>query len=242
MFDKSHGFFELLIAVSTAGDGNMSENWGKTSEVSKNRDKFLGKSGIKFEDCVKASLLSKSDTRVVGNKDRGMWIEADGLITCEPNLTLWMVVGDCFPVVFYDPKLKILGLAHLGYGGINSGLINRIAQNFRRFGSSPQNVYLFIGPGIRKESYVRSRDRIEQINNPLWRDFLIDRNGMSGVDLVGFMKRQLTDCGIDLSNVDDCGIDTGKDKNYFSHYRSQRTGEEEGRFAIACRYWADSSR
>lgn len=70
------------------------------------------------------------------------------------------------------------------------------------FGSG---VEVIMGPGIRKESYIF--------------------DGVA-IDLPGQIKNQLGNV-----KIRDCGIDTGKDVNYFSHRRSVTLGELEGRFA-----------
>ncbi len=223
---------EVIIGVSTVADGNMSVNWGDEEIVSSNREQFLQKLGIKIEDCVKASLLSGTEIWVVGNEDKGKMFECDALVTTEKGLPLWMVVGDCLPVVIYDPVIYVVALVHLGWRGVDGKLVNKVIKLLSGLGSQTKDLEIWIGPGIRRESYIWEPEVVVQKDDPLWMPFLENRNGMTHIDLLGYVKTQLIDSGVRSENIEDSGIDTGSDPNYFSHYRSIRTGQPEGRFAV----------
>ena len=208
-------FGKVEIFVSTVTDGNMSEKWGEIEIVTKKRNKFLEKNKIKFEDCAKMSLLSGTNINEVNKIDMGKWIEADGVITSENNLPIWLLVGDCFPVVFWNESE--MGVAHVGWRGMEGNLIKKMVEKMGK------NLQVWIGPGIRDKDYW-------------WEDSLKTRK----IRLDKYILQQLIDCGV--KNIIDCGIDTVADLNYFSHHRTRSTHEVEGRFAIAARYCADSSR
>ena len=218
---------KLVYATSTAADGNMSLKWGESKEVVKNRKKFLGKIGVSLEDCVTLSLMRSDGVKIVDGKNKGEMLEADALITTGKNVGLFMVTADCFPVIVYDPVGGVLALVHLGWQGVDKGLVAKVVRKMKGLGADELQV--IIGPGIRKESYVFDVP-LAQENDPKWQPFLEKLgNGRTAIDLVGFIKKQLVDCGV--GEIEDCGIDTVKDLNYFSHYRAVRTGEPEGRFA-----------
>ncbi|HJZ05509.1 hypothetical protein A2634_03430 [Candidatus Amesbacteria bacterium RIFCSPHIGHO2_01_FULL_48_32] len=218
----------LIYGASTVKDGNMSFRWGEEGIVNSNRKRFLGRLGLKIEDCVFTSLNHGADIMEVGSKDKGRTVECDAIVTDEPGVVLFMLTADCFPVVVCDEEK--VALVHLGYQGVWKKLIQKVA---RKFGKDARVV---IGPGVRKESYVF--ETVEQANDPEWKPFLEKVPGGVSVDLVGYIKKQVNNL-----KVEDCGIDTAKDLNYFSHYRSVRIGEPEGRFAtIAALYWSYSSR
>jgi copper oxidase (laccase) domain-containing protein len=210
-------FDNVEILVSTVKDGNMSEKWGEKEEVTKNRNNFLEKYGIRFEDCIKMSLLSGTEINEVTGADKNKWIEGDGIITTEKNLPIWLVVADCFPVVFWNDKY--LGIVHIGWRGMEGKLINKMIA---RMGN---DLKVWIGPGIRdKEYWWKNKDEVKKS------------------DLVKYIRNQILESGIKEENIIDSGIDVVSDLNYFSHHRVRQTGEVEGRFAIAVRYCADSSR
>ncbi len=215
-------------------DGNMSLVWEEETSVNMNRKQWLDQLGIKPEDCVKLSLLGKSSFREVGKKDAGKMYEADALVTREDGVPLFMVVGDCFPVGIFDPVKNFLALAHLGRQGTTEKLVVKVVEKLKKMGSRPQNLRVKIGPGIRKESYKFSPEELAKRIDPKdmgWKPYLEDDGkGWVKIDLVGYLKKQLKDGAVEEENIEDCGIDTKSDINYFSHYRDR--GGDKGRFGV----------
>jgi len=224
-------FAELVSGVSTTDEGNMAEKWGDKEEVNGNRRRFLDKLGINPEDCVIASLSGGTKVIIVGRKDKTKYIEGDALITKEKGVGLFMVTADCLPVVMFDKTKEILSLVHLGWKGVDGKLAEKVIKRFCGFGSKPEDILVLIGPGVHKESYKWDPKSVMQKDKKDWKPFLEVKDGYVYVDVPGYVKKQLSDNGVREKNIKDCGIDTGVDKRYFSHYRSKRNGEPEGRFA-----------
>lgn len=219
----------LICAVSNISDGNMALKWGEEKEVWRNRKRFLAKNGISVKDCVFTSLVHGTEIKIVNSYDKEKILEADGFITSDKHVAIWITTGDCFPIVFFDAKKKILGLAHLGWRGVDKGLAGEMVKRLIDLGVDPGNVWVWIGPGIRKESYVFDTP-LKQENDPRWQPFL-ERwdGGKTAIDVVGLIEKQLADFGV--KHVEDCGIDTAKDENYFSENRSDELNISQGRFA-----------
>lgn len=131
-----------------------------------------------------------------------------------------------------------------------------------RFKSKTNNIIVGIGPCARKESFIKENpsqlndprwkeyvtachpdpepaegegsQRIlhgvyteckRSVQNDNVRDYYM-------VDPVGFTKKQLLDAGVKKENIFDCGIDTVKDKRFFSHVRDCNNHiSRQGRFA-----------
>lgn len=176
------------------------------------------------ENCVYTSLNHGMDVAQVGASDTGKTVECDAIFTKEKGVGLFLMTADCFGLVVYDPG-KMAAVVHLGYRGVGSKLVQKVIKEFK----DPSKLKVMIGPGARKESYVF--EDVLQKDEPEWQAFLEKAEGRIAVDLAGFIKKQLVDAGVASESIDDCGIDTVKDISCFSHYRSVRTGEPEGRFA-----------
>ena len=217
----------LIYAYSKVEDGNLDFRFGKKDEVIKNRENFFEKIRVKLENCVTLQQMHGDEVRVVGDKDGGGMFQADAMVTKEKNVGLFLLTADCFPVILCDEEVGFLGLVHLGWQGVDKELISKAVGKMKGLGA--KELQAIIGPGIRKESYVFDVPLVQE-KDPKWQPFLERQGGgRTTIDLVGFIKKQLVDCGVE--KIEDCGIDTAKDKNYFSHYRVVRTGEQEGRFA-----------
>src|SRR3989344_9484294 len=130
----------LIVATSTVADGNMSLKWGEEREVVKNREKFLGGIRLKLEDCVAMSLVHGTKVMRVGKDDRGKMVEVDGLVTSEPGVGLFMVTADCLPLVLFDKKRQVVGLAHLGWRGVHGKLAERMVKELLSLGCEVKNI------------------------------------------------------------------------------------------------------
>ena len=43
--------------------------------------------------------------------------KADGILTQNPSVTLFMRFADCVPILLFDPASKVIGIAHAGWQG-----------------------------------------------------------------------------------------------------------------------------
>lgn len=83
----------------------------------------------------------------------------DAMFTDNPEVTLAMVFADCLPLLFYNPKVKAIGIVHSGW----QGTLERIAEAVVReasdtYASSPEDWHVGIGPGICGNCYVVGED------------------------------------------------------------------------------------
>ena len=225
---------DFILAASKVSDGNMSFNWGPADEVVNNRQKFLAKHGLKPEDCV-VMAVDHTDAVVVVDannkpKTESDTVKAEALITKEKGLALFLLTGDCLPIALHDPVKEVIALAHLGWKPTNLRLIVKVIKQLQQqFGSKPENILAFVGPGVKKESYV-FKDPIQK-TLPGWAPFLTDLlSGETQIDSVGYNKAQMLEAGLLEQNITIDPTDTITSPDHFSHYRSVRTSEPEGRF------------
>ncbi len=225
----THGF-------SSISDGNMSYLWGNEGDVFKNRGSFLERLDVNPKNCAVMSILNTDTITLVTSKTKvGIGkdspIRTDVLVTAESGISLLLVVADCLPIIFYDPVLKILALAHCGWKSTEAKLADKVVGFLvDHYHASPADIVVGIGPGIHKESYKIVNPFQKQLAG--WSDFLTDMpDGQTAIDIVGYNKFQLVSVGVKEENIEISDIDTAADPTFFSHYRSRKNGEIEGRFA-----------
>lgn len=219
----------------------MSFRWGEQEEVLKNRKNFLDVAGIAASDCIAMEVSHGTEVIVVDGAFRGRGLDgtdsvlkADALITATPNLFLFLLTGDCLPVIFFDQKKKFVALAHLSRLNAQELFVQKVVKALEKIGSQREDIFAAFGPGILKDSYIFSEDEIKTRipDQKNWGDFLIRlHDGRIAIDFLGWNILQLRDVGILEENIETSGIDTGRNENFFSHYRSCKTGEPEGRMA-----------
>jgi hypothetical protein len=227
----------VTCAVSDKTDGNMSFLYGKRDEVVLNRERFLGQCGIMPEACVVLRPTHGDTILRVGRNERGGIrdeedvLEGEALMTDEHDTFLFLLTADCFPIVYYDPRRSAIALAHAGWRPVDLQLSASVAVQMKKaFDSSPADIEVYMGPGIRKESYIVEEP--SQKNDPKWRPYLLSAGETNyAVDLPNFITNQLLDAGITQAHITMSNVDTYRSQNQFSHYRAKRSGELEGRFA-----------
>lgn len=227
-------------AISQKADGNMSYSWGDSAEVLNNRKRFLLENNLEPQQCVVVRVLDGTDILAIEDSQigNGMFdiataLHGDALITDKSNIVLCLLIADCLPIFFYDPKQKVIALAHLGWKSTNGRLSQKvISQMIENYQCDPKNILVAIGPGIHKQSHIFDRPVLQE-SLPDWQPFLKEMpNNQMSIDNIGYNQKQLLDSGIKPANVEISPIDTANDQNYFSHYRSVRTGQPEGRFMV----------
>ncbi len=234
--DKLKNIPELVHGFSDVKDGNMSFVWGERKEVLNNRKAFLEKLDIKSEDSVSMFLKHGTEIMSVNEFSRGEdAMPVDCLMTKSKNVFLFVLTADCLPLVLYDADKSILALAHISRINAPRNFIQKIIGKMEsEYGVRPDNSTAAIGPCIHKESYVFGDEEFKKRvpNEEIFEGFIGElKNGRKSIDLVGYNVAKLVSAGVDEKNIEISGIDTAKDKKFFSHYRSRRDGELEGRMA-----------
>ncbi len=234
---------KLFHAFSTIEEGNMANSiLGKVrnfNEVVKNRERFLSKFGITMDSCICIWVQHKDEVIVADKKTAGISIrdykfavKVDGLVTDKKELYLFLLVADCLPIIIYDPKKNIVGNIHAGWKGVDLEIAKKAIKRMRtEFGTNPVDVVVGIGPCARRESFIKENPG--QKDDPKWQPYM-NKVGpyLYEVDLAGFTKKQLIDCGVAEENIFDCNVDTIKDDRFFSHFRDkEKSIHKQGRFA-----------
>lgn len=167
------------------------------------------------------------DKIVLASRPIQQEIEADGLVTDKKNLALVIRTADCVPVFFLDPRVPVVGLAHAGWRGTEKGIIFRMIEIlYRYFGARPASLRVAIGPAIRESCYEVGEEFTDYFP-----DFVAKRGAKYYCDLVGVIKKQLTEMQIPESLIVDSGLCTACSADRF--FSARREGPQAGRFLSA---------
>ena len=156
--------------------------------------------------------------------------EADGIVTNQPGIAIGVLCADCFPVLIAEPEKKIIGICHCGRRGIVEGIIENTLQAMVRMGGDLSKMIVAIGPGICGRCYYVDnavisdyQKRFSEDENRFWR-WEKDRYYL---DLKQAILVVLEKEGIFSSRIDDAGLCTFEDRDFFSHRRSAgKTGRQ----------------
>jgi len=142
-----------------------------------------------------------------------------------------LLTADCIPGIFYDPKQKVIALAHLNRHTITYDLGRKTVDFLtHEYGSDPQDIQVSFGPHIQVNSY-RFTAPLENRPPPQLADFILKDGESVKIDLCGAFKHQIIKAGVTRENITVSQSDTAASLRYFSHYRSARESHPEGRMA-----------
>lgn len=158
---------------------------------------------------------AREDTRPVAG--------CDALVTSSPGIGLVIRTADCLPIFLFDPRRRVVGIAHAGWRGLAAGLPLRLVAAFRHlYHSVPAALRAAIGPAIRSCCYEVGPEFEARFGS-----FVQVRDGRRTCDLIGVAIEQLRRAGILTSRILDSGQCTFCSSSPW--YSIRRKGQDTGR-------------
>jgi len=227
----AHGFFgreggvsEGLYASLNCGPGSRDE----PGAVAENRARVASALGAQ-------SLTSLSQVHSATVITLPAWggerPEGDALVTATPGLALSILTADCAPVLFADPRAKVIGAAHAGWKGALGGVLEATLAAMEKLGAHAGDIRAAIGPCIAQADYEVGwdfRDRFLEQGGLRMRKFFLPgtKEGHYQFDLEAYAAHRLEKAG--LAAVERLGINTyPADSGFFSFRRTTHAGEAD---------------
>ncbi len=242
-------FPEIVHGISTKLGGNtnppyynnLSKYVGDDEEiVMQNRKVFFSAIGAERTRTASGNQVHSANILTVDKP--GLYKETDALITTQRNLFLIISVADCLPVMIYDKSKQVIANVHSGWRGTQKEIIVKTIDKMKsEFGCNPEDMVVFIGPGISREYFEVGEDVAVLFDKQYVRPPrltsgeppLLTKEGTPkfNVDLKAVVGDQLLSSGIKPDNIEQCPLCTYNEKNYLHSYRRDR--DKSGRmFAV----------
>lgn len=228
--------FPALHGFSAKEAGNMSFRFGVMSEVEEKREALYDLLGV--EGIVEIDPRHGSQISVVDFGDSSRRVPCDGLFTNERRLFLQLNPADCLPVFMVERCGKFVALIHAGRKSSDEGIMEKAVKLAGSlFMSSPENIWVAIGPGIQRCCDGNKRAIAEFQTKPKWQAHITRGPLGPRMDILNFAISRLIESGVPHGNISVsdlctyCAKDISGNPLFFSHRRSIHTGELEGRFA-----------
>jgi len=217
----SKGYYESLNC------GIGSED--KKENVLKNLELVSKKINCKKESLI--TLNQKHTNQVIHFKDEisvKNKLSADAIVSEVKNTGIGILTADCAPILFYDPKKKIIGCAHSGWKGALNGIVKNTIKKFNELNSKNENLIAVVGPCISKKNYEVKKDFFnkfisQNIKNEIF--FKEINKETFFFDLRGFINNEMTNLGI--KNIENIKMDTFSEKEFFFSYRRSQLNKEK---------------
>ena len=196
-------------------------------------------------NCVLNQIHSKKI--VFGSQsEKGMKIDADGLVGDKRNQNLWVYTADCLPIFFADKITRNVAALHCGRKGLEKRIINTLVKFFDNLGSSRDDLLVAIGPAISKKNYPLDKKTLKEfyrktedkaLTNVLCKsqkkfcdlDNFKEQN-LNQLDLRRYAYLQLLNENIPNKNIDISNLCTYELKDEFNSWRRSKTTSRQWNF------------
>ena len=158
--------------------------------------------------------------------------KADGILTENPDVTLFMRFADCVPILLVDPVLRVIGIVHAGWQGTYQRIAQTAVEKMSAcFGSKPESLFAGIGPSICQQCYDVGSEVYERFSSHFGTDaprYFRHQDNQLFLDLWLSNRDILHQAGV--KQIETAGICTACHlEDWYSH-RAEKG--KTGRFAV----------
>jgi|GraSoiStandDraft_4_1057263.scaffolds.fasta_scaffold180418_2 YfiH family protein len=220
-----HAFFTREGGVSDGVYASLNGGAGSDdapAKVMENRARMAATLGVAPDHLLTAYQVHSPDVVTI---DRP-WPpherpRADAIVTAVPGLAIGVTTADCGPVLFADDTAGVIGVAHAGWRGAATGVLEATIAAMERCGADRGRVAVALGPTIRQPNYevgpefVASFRAEDGANERFFRASSRPQHAL--FDLPGYIAARLAAAGI--RGIEDLGHCTYADATRFFSYR-----------------------
>ena len=218
-----HGFFDRKGGISrgiykslNCGPGSFD----KKINIKKNLNIVLNKIKYKKKNLILLNQMHSNKFYYL-KKNPKKRLKGDGILTNYRQIALGILTADCAPILFYDPKKKIIGAAHAGWRSAYKRITKKIINFYLKNGSNLKDIYIVIGPCISQKNYEVKNDFKKKFvkQNSNNKKYFKSKAKKIFFSLKDYIAGQLKEFGI--KNIEIIKKDTFNVKNnFFSARRS----------------------
>ncbi|MGI6420985.1 MAG: peptidoglycan editing factor PgeF [Syntrophomonadaceae bacterium] len=227
---------------------NMALHVGDQAElVWANRKRLAGIWDLSLEQMVCCQQIHGSQVACVnsemaglGAKDYGTSIPGvDALTTDQTGIILATFYADCLPIFYFDPRQRVVGIAHSGWKGTMGRIaVKAVNTMVQVYGSKVEDLEVFIGPGIGPCCFQIQADLGQKVCAAFPEfDVIMYRNSEIFWDLSLTNRKILEQIGIEPDKILECGLCTSCNTDRFFSYRRENGKTGRMMAAIGLQQW-----
>jgi polyphenol oxidase len=220
-----HAFFTRAGGVSSGIYAGLNGGLGSNDvqdKVLENRRRMAAKLDVAPEKLLTLHQIHSPDVVVATDPwPATVRPKGDAMVTKVPGIALGVTAADCGPVLFVDPKARVIGAAHAGWKGALVGVLEATIAAMEGEGASRGDIVVGLGPMLHQRNYEVGMEfvaRFEEADADNARFFAsASRHGHAMFDLPGYIHARLAAAGVLM--VDDIDLCTYADEDSFYSYR-----------------------
>ncbi len=165
----SHGFFSRQGGISAGVCDSLNAGFGANDtleNVRENRRRIAAALGTSEPSLLSCHQHHSTDVIIAdGPWEAGYRPKADAVVTNKLGLACSALAADCAPVLFADPKARIIGAAHAGWRGALAGITDETVKAMEQLGAKRDDIIAMVGPCISQPNYEVGPEFIESFTN-----------------------------------------------------------------------------
>ncbi|QFT30789.1 Laccase domain protein YfiH [Labrenzia sp. THAF82] len=230
----NHGFFTRQGGVSGGIYDSLNIGLGSDDDrdsVLENRRRVAAEMNVDTANLLAPYQIHSPDVIAVTTPwQDGMDRRADALVTSTPGLAIGISTADCGPILFADPKARVVGAAHSGWKGAVTGVLQNTVSAMVDLGASPSGITAVLGPAISQSAYEVGPEFQQRFleANPANEIYFLpsEKAGHFMFDLPAYIGDTLH--GLGLAKVANMGLCTYADEDrFYSYRRTTHRGEPD---------------
>ena len=156
--------------------------------------------------------------------------QADGVVANTPGLVCSALAADCAPILFADPKARVVAAAHAGWKGALAGIAEATIAQMEILGARPADIVAVVGPCIAQASYEVGLEFLDAFTAQAAEnvEFFVpgEAPDKAMFDLPGYVLHRLRRAGVGACEW--LGRDTcAEEELFFSNRRAFKRGEPD---------------
>lgn len=160
-----HGYFTRHGGVSEGLYRGLNTGTGSSDRpeaVRENRKRVAVWMGVAPERLLTAWQIHSPDALVVREPFAGERPKVDALVTDRPGIAVGASSADCGPILFADPKARVVGAAHAGWKGAFTGVLESTIDAMEALGADRDDIVAVLGPSISAANYEVGPEFVER--------------------------------------------------------------------------------
>ena len=135
--------------------------------------------------------------------------DVDALVTKCRGVCIGVSTADCVPVLLFDEKRHIIGVAHAGWRGVLGHIVQNVVQKMKDLGSDAKDIKTIIAPSIGPASFEVGEEVVEAFVEAGFPENIVLRHYTKPhIDLWASVAWELENAGVLLQNIQIAGVDT----------------------------------
>lgn len=202
----------------------FSTSFSKDLTLKENRDLFLKKINISNKRLIIMNQEHTNNIIYINDANiNNKLTNIDAIFCRNHNFILGVKTADCLPILFFDKKEKIIGVAHAGWKGTQRRIAQKSIKLILEKGGTIKNLVIAFGPCINTCCYNVDKKRALMFMQEFGQDknIILERDNKYFFNLPRANYIQLIDLGIKQEQISVFPFCTFcQDKLFFSFRRS----------------------